>query len=155
MRDLKGRRQAEILRIIREQDVETQEQMLDQLGRRGIRATQATISRDIKELNLVKQPGRDGNYRYVCPAPKPVEHSFAGRLKNIFKEGVASCEAAQNIVVVKTMPGLAPAAAAALDGMELDGFVGSLAGDDTAILIMRTNRVAEELTREIESMLEG
>ena len=122
MRDLKGRRQAEILRIIREQDVETQEQMLDQLGRRGIRATQATISRDIKELNLVKQPGRDGNYR---------------------------------IVVVKTMPGLAPAAAAALDGMELEGFVGSLAGDDTAILIMRTSRVAEELTREIESMLEG
>ena len=82
-------------------------------------------------------------------------HSFAGRLKNIFKEGVASCEAAQNIVVVKTMPGLAPAAAAALDGMELDGFVGSLAGDDTAILIMRTSRVAEELTQEIESMLEG
>ena len=152
MRELKSRRQAEILRIIREQDVETQEQMLDQLGRR---ATQATISRDIKELNLVKQPGGSGNYRYVASGPKPAEHSFAGRLKNIFKEGVTSCEAAQNIVVVKTMPGLAPAAAAALDGMELEGFVGSLAGDDTAILIMRTSQVAEELTREIESMLEG
>ena len=144
-----------MLRIIREQDIETQEQMLDQLGRRGIRATQATISRDIKELNLVKQPGKGGNYRYVASGPRPVEHSFAGRLKNIFKEGVASCEAAQNIVVVKTMPGLAPAAAAALDGMELDGFVGSLAGDDTAILIMRTNQTAEALAREIESMLEG
>lgn len=155
MRGLKSRRQAEILRIIREQDIETQEQMLERLERRGIRATQATISRDIKELNLVKQPGEGGNYRYVASGPKPVERSFAGRLKNIFKEGVASCEAAQNIVVVKTMPGLAPAAAAALDGMELEGFVGSLAGDDTAILIMRTNQVAEELTREIESMLEG
>ena len=155
MKDLKAKRQTEILRIIGEQDIETQEQMLDQLRRCGIRATQATISRDIKELNLVKQPGKGGNYRYVASGPRPVEHSFAGRLKNIFKEGVASCEAAQNIVVVKTMPGLAPAAAAALDGMELDGFVGSLAGDDTAILIMRTNRVAEELTREIESMLEG
>lgn len=155
MRGLKSRRQAEILRIIRDQDIETQEQMLYQLDRRGIRATQATISRDIKELNLVKQPGKGGNYRYVASGPKPAEHSFAGRLKNIFKEGVASCEAAQNIVVVKTMPGLAPAAAAALDGMELEGFVGSLAGDDTAILIMRTNQVAEELTREIKSMLEG
>ena len=155
MRDLKGRRQAEILSIIQEYDIETQDQLLDKLREKGMKSTQATISRDIKELNLVKQPGRDGNYRYVCPAPKPAEHSFAGRLKNIFKEGVASCEAAQNIVVVKTMPGLAPAAAAALDGMELEGFVGSLAGDDTAILIMRTNQVAEELAREIESMLEG
>ena len=153
MRDLKGRRQAEILRIIREQDIETQEQMLDQLGRRGIRATQATISRDIKELNLVKQPGRDGNYSYVCPAPKPAEHSFAGRLKNIFKEGVASCEAAQNIVVVKTMPGLAPAAAAALDGMELEGFVGSLAGDDTALMVMRDMESAKSLCEEIHEML--
>ena len=152
---MKSRRQAEMLRIIREQDIETQEQMLDQLGRRGIRVTQATISRDIKELNLVKQPGKGGNYRYVAMGPRPVEHSFAGRLKNIFKEGVASCEAAQNIVVVKTMPGLAPAAAAALDGMELEGLVGSLAGDDTVILIMRTNQVAEALAREIESMLEG
>ncbi len=142
-----------MLRIIREQDIETQEQMLDQLGRRGIRVTQATISRDIKELNLVKQPGKGGNYRYVAMGPRPVEHSFAGRLKNIFKEGVASCEAAQNIVVVKTMPGLAPAAAAALDGMELDGFVGSLAGDDTALLIMRTNEAAEEFCSEIHKML--
>lgn len=152
---MKNTRQNEIIKIVQSQDVETQEQLLEELKSRGFVTTQATISRDIKELNLVKQPGRDGNYRYVCPAPKPVEHSFAGRLKNIFKEGVASCEAAQNIVVVKTMPGLAPAAAAALDGMELEGFVGSLAGDDTAILIMRTSRVAEELTQEIESMLEG
>lgn len=152
---MKNARQNEIIKIVQSQDVETQEQLLEELKSRGFVTTQATISRDIKELNLVKQPGRDGNYRYVCPAPKPVEHSFAGRLKNIFKEGVASCEAAQNIVVVKTMPGLAPAAAAALDGMELEGFVGSLAGDDTAILIMRTSRVAEELTQEIESMLEG
>ena len=152
---MKAKRQSEILRIIGEQDIETQEQMLDQLRRCGIRATQATISRDIKELNLVKQPGKGGNYRYVAMGPRPVEHSFAGRLKNIFKEGVASCEAAQNIVVVKTMPGLAPAAGAALDGMELEGLVGSLAGDDTAILIMRTNQVAEALAMELESMLEG
>lgn len=152
---MKTDRQSMILEIIEKEDVDTQEQLQQRLQEQGVRCTQATISRDIKELNLVKQPGRDGNYRYVCPAPKPAEHSFAGRLKNIFKEGVASCEAAQNIVVVKTMPGLAPAAAAALDGMELEGFVGSLAGDDTAILIMRTSRVAEELTQEIESMLEG
>ncbi len=155
MRKLKAKRQSEILRIIHEQDIETQEQVLDHLRRCGIRATQATISRDIKELNLVKQPGEGGSYRYVVSAALPPRRAAAGRLQNIFREGVTSCDVAQNIVVVKTMPGLAPAAGAALDGMELEGLVGSLAGDDTAILIMRTNQVAEELAREIESMLEG
>ena len=154
MKDLKAKRQTEILRIIGEQDIETQEQMLDQLRRCGIRATQATISRDIKELNLVKQPGAGGSYRYVVSAARQPQRAAAGRLQNIFKEGVVSCDVAQNIVVVKTMPGLAPAAGAALDAMELEGLVGSLAGDDTVILIMRTAQAAEGLTREIESMLE-
>lgn len=151
---MKAKRQAEILNMIAEQDIETQEQILENLCRLGIRATQATISRDIKELNLVKQPAEGGaRYRYVEARSVPARHAFAGRLQNIFKEGVNSCDAAQNIVVVKTMPGLAPAAGAALDGMEINGLVGSLAGDDTAILIMRTASMAEELRKEIESML--
>lgn len=154
MNTLKSKRQTEILRIIAEQDIETQEQMLDQLRKCGIRATQATISRDIKELNLIKQPGEGGSYHYVAASARPAKQALAGRLQNIFKEGVTSCDVAQNIVVVKTMPGLAPAAGAALDGMELEGLVGSLAGDDTAILIMRTNQAAEDLAQAIESMLE-
>ncbi len=151
---MKSRRQAEILRIITEQDIETQEEMLENLRRCGIHATQATISRDIKEMNLVKQPTDGGVYRYVVAMEQPGQRAFAGRLKDIFKEGVTSCAAAQNIVVVKTMPGLAPAAASALDGMEIDGFLGSLAGDDTAVLIMSNNKTAEGLCRDIESMLE-
>ena len=151
---MKARRQAEILRIIAERDVETQEEMLENLRRRGIRATQATISRDIKDLNLVKRPADNGVYRYVEATEQSPRRPFAGRLQNIFKEGVTSCDVAQNIVVVRTMPGLAPAAGAALDGMEIDGLVGSLAGDDTAILIMRSSTLAEELCRDIELMLE-
>lgn len=151
---MKAKRQAEILRIITEQDVETQEEMLENLRKCGIRATQATISRDIKELNLIKQPTDNGLYRYMVSAEQPARRAFAGRLQNIFKEGVTSCDVAQNIVVVKTMPGLAPAAGAALDGMEIEGLVGSLAGDDTAILIMRSSPLAEALCRDIESMLE-
>lgn len=154
MSGMKANRQAEILRIITEQNVETQEEMLENLRKRGIRATQATISRDIKELNLVKRPLENGVYRYVVAADQPARRAFAGRLQNIFKEGVTSCDVAQNIVVVKTMPGLAPAAASALDGMEIDGFLGSLAGDDTAVLIMSNNKTAEGLCRDIESMLE-
>lgn len=150
---MKSKRQAEILRIITEQEIETQEELLENLRRCGIHATQATISRDIKEMNLVKQPADGGAYRYAASAEPVGRQAFAGRLRDIFREGVTSCDAAQNIVVVKTMPGLAPAAASALDGMELDGFLGSLAGDDTAVLIMRDSRVAEGLRRDIESML--
>ena len=85
---------------------------------------------------------------------QPRRHNHTGRLRNIFREGVTSFDAAQNLVVVKTMPGLGSAAGAALDDMEIDGFVGSLAGDDTVLLIMRTNENAETFLDEIRSMLE-
>lgn len=150
---MKAKRQAEILRIIAEQDIETQEDLLESLRKCGIRATQATISRDIKELNLVKQPADNGAYRYEAASDGPARSTFPGRLKSIFKAGVTSCDVAQNIVVVKTMPGLANAAGAALDGMEIDGMLGSLAGNDTVILIMRNGQVAEALYRDIEFML--
>ena len=149
---MKRARQAEILNIIQAVDVETQEQLLDELKARGFSATQATISRDIKELRLVKYLS-GGGYRYASSERKGLADSDA-RLRNIFKEGVTSVDRAQNIVVVKTMPGLASAAGAALDGMDIDGFVGSLAGDDTVIIIMRTNHLAEEFCREMAAMLD-
>lgn len=149
---MKSHRQAEILRLIQTQEIETQEQMLEQLRACGIKATQATISRDIKDLNLIKQQS-GGISKYVVAQVKQAHHTFSNRLKTIFKESVTSFEAAQNIVVVKTLPGLASAAGATLDGMELEGLVGSLAGDDTVILIMRSNQVADELCEELKFML--
>ena len=149
---MKNKRQAEILRIIESVDVETQEQLLSELERCGIHSTQATISRDIKELHLVKELTGYGSYKYAVPERK-LSKNFAGRLRNIFKERVTSFDRAQNIVVVKTMPGLAAAAGAALDGMEIPDMVGSLAGDDTVILIMRTNEAAAEFCAEIHTML--
>lgn len=149
---MKANRQAEILRLIESQAIETQEQMLECLRACGIRATQATISRDIKELNLTKQQS-NGISRYAVSQTKQPHHNFSNRLRTIFKESVISFDFAQNIVVVKTMPGLASAAGAALDGMEIEGLVGSLAGDDTVLVIMRANQQAEELCRELRSML--
>ena len=148
---MKRARQAEIMNIIQTVDVETQEQLLDELRARGFSATQATISRDIKELRLVKELS-SGGYRYASSDRKGLVDSDA-RLRNIFKEGVTSVDLAQNIVVVRTMPGLASAACSALDGMDIPGMVGSLAGDDTAILIMRTNDSAQEFCNEIHKML--
>lgn len=149
---MKSKRQEEILTIITENDVETQEQLLAELKSRGIASTQATISRDIKDLHLVKELTGYGTYKYVVSERK-ASLNFAGRLRTIFKEGVTSFDLAQNIVVIKTMPGLANAAAAALDGMEIPDVVGSLAGDDTVILIMRHNEAAAELCSEIHKML--
>ena len=149
---MKSKRQQEILRIIAEKDMETQDQLLSELKARGVQSTQATISRDIKELHLVKELTGYGVYKYAVSERK-TSLNFAGRLRTIFKEGVTSFDLAQNIVVIKTMPGLASAACAALDGMELPDVVGSLAGDDTAILIMRTNEAAVSFCDEIHKMM--
>lgn len=148
---MKRARQAEILKIIQSVDVETQEQLLDELKARGFASTQATISRDIKELRLVKEMS-GGGYRYVVSERKGMVDSDV-RLRNIFKEGVVSVDLAQNIVVVRTMPGLASAACSALDSMDIPGMVGSLAGDDTGILIMRDNASAEQFNREVHKLL--
>ena len=149
---MKSKRQAEILHIIEEMDVETQDQLLSALRERGVNSTQATISRDIKELHLVKELTSYGTYKYAVSGRK-ASLNAAGRLRTIFKEGVTSFDRAQNIVVIKTMPGLASAACAAIDGMEINGLVGSLAGDDTALLIMRDNSQAEAFCDEIHKML--
>lgn len=149
---MKERRQQAILDIITCQAIETQEQLLTALRERGFRCTQATISRDIKELHLVKELSPAGSYCYVISDRKGKgEHDE--RLRNIFREGVISVAAAQNLVVVKTMPGLANAAAAALDRMNIEHMVGTLAGDDTALLIMGTSQSAEAFCGEIKEML--
>lgn len=150
---MKALRQAEILHIIQENDIETQDQLLEELEARGLKSTQATISRDIKELHLIKELTVQGAYRYAISERK-TSLNIANRLHTIFKESVTTFEAAQNIVVIKTMPGLASAACSALDGMKLPDMVGSLAGDDTALLIMRSTESAENLCEEIKHMLD-
>ena len=149
---MKSARQIEILNIIQSMDIETQEQLLEELKHRGFNTTQATISRDIKQLRLVKELSPNGSYRYASSERKSTSNS-AGRLRNIFKEGVTAVAVAQNLVVVKTMPGLASAACSALDGMEIPGMVGTPAGDDTGILIMHDNISAEAFSNEIHKLL--
>ena len=149
---MKSTRQQEILDIITTCEVETQEQLLERLKERGISTTQATISRDIKQLHLVKELTAGGIYKYAVSHHKTAAN-FAGRLRTIFKESVTAFDVAQNIVVVKTLSGLANGAAEALDSMDIQDLVGSLAGDNTVILIMRTNEAALEFCEEIREML--
>ena len=148
---MKPGRQNAILEIIAERDIETQHQLLLALAERGVKSTQATLSRDIKDMRLIKELGPKGTYRYVDA--KPEVDAFEERLRTILKESVISYDIAQNIVVVKTLPGLGQGACSAIDSMEIDGLVGTLAGDDTLFLAMRDNEKAKSFYREIESIL--
>lgn len=149
---MKPGRQSVILKIISERDIETQHQLMQALAERGIKSTQATLSRDIKDMRLVKELGPNGNYRYV-QAAKPEQDDSSERLRKILKESLVSFDLAQNLLVIKTLPGLAPAACSAIDGMHIENLVGTLAGDDTAFLAMKDNESALRFYHEIETIL--
>jgi len=148
---MKNDRQEKILAIIASEPIETQERLIERLRELGVNSTQATISRDIKQLHLIKEPAGGGRYRYAVSAHK-TRLNFADRLQTILRESIVGVDYAQNLVVLKTMPGLAGAAAAAFDGMEIAQMVGTIAGDDTVLVVMRDTDSAEEFCAEIASM---
>ncbi len=150
---MKSQRQAKIVEIISRTNVETQEQLLALLQEEGFRATQATISRDIKELRIIKELTSMGTYRYST-ATDDVGSGFSARLNTIFRECVTGFDYAQNIIVIRTLPGLASAAGSAIDAMDLNKIVGSLAGDDTVIVIMRDNNAAAAFCGEIKNLID-
>ena len=150
---MKNNRQGKILEIIVGAEIETQSQLMEELAKRGLTSTQATVSRDIKELRLVKELSPDGRYRYVI-AGRDEHTDYDQRVRKIFREGVTSCDIAQNIIVLKTLPGLASGCCSALDGMSVPNLVGTIGGDDTAFIAMKTNEAAEQFCREIENMLQ-
>ena len=150
---MKPGRQSVILEIISEQDIETQHQLMQALAERGIRSTQATLSRDIKDMGLVKQLGPRGTYRYVL-SDHVGEQEARMKLRSIFRESVLSFEVAQNLLVLKTMPGLASAACLAIDANHIENLVGSIAGDDTAFLAMKDENAANELYRLLSELFE-
>lgn len=149
---MKSKRQAKIMEIISTTNVETQEQLLQELQSAGFPSTQATISRDIKELRIVKELTSLGTYRYTSSAQE-MSGTFTNRLNTIFRESVTSFDYAQNIIVIHTIPGLANAAATALDAMSRSIVLGTLAGDDTVIAIMRDTNSAAAFCGELRSLM--
>ena len=149
---MKTKRQAKIMEIVSTRDVETQEQLLEALQDAGFYSTQATISRDIKELRIVKELTTLGTYRYTTSSDE-VGGSFSARLNTIFRECVTGFDYAQNIIVIRTLPGLASAAGSAIDGMNMSVVVGTLAGDDTVFIVMRDSNAAAAFCGEIKSLM--
>lgn len=149
---MKAYRQSKILEIIAASEIETQNQLMNALSAADVKSTQATVSRDIKELRLVKELSQSGRHRYVAAGREGFQNSDQ-RLRKIFRESVSSWDTAQNIIVLKTLPGLAQAACAALDAMNVAGLIGTIGGDDTAFLAMCDNEAAERFCRDIENIL--
>lgn len=151
---MKPGRQSVILDIITHQNIETQRKLQEALLERGVKSTQATLSRDIKDMRLVKELGANGIYYYTVSG-KSEEDDAKQRLQKIVRESVISYQTAMNILVIKTIPGLASAVCAAVDVMSIEGLVGTLAGDDTAFVAMKSLESCEKLFTELQSIIRG
>ncbi len=148
---MKSGRHAKILEIVSEYPVETQDEIIARLKEAGYKATQATISRDIKDLRLVKTLGSDGKYRYLSAANRNAD--LRTGFTRLFTTSVISVETAQNLVVIKTLSGMANAVCAAMDSTENAAIVGTIAGDDTIFVACRTGDSAAALTESLKQYI--
>ena len=149
---MKTRRQAKIQELIQQNNVETQEELSAYLEREGYQVTQATVSRDIRELKLTKIATDNGRQKYAVIADADI--GMLEKYARVLREGYVSMDIAQNILVIKTVSGMASAVCAAIDAMKMNEVVGSIAGDDTLICIIRTNDDAVMTMKKLRKLVE-
>ncbi len=150
---MKQKRQAKIMEIIEEHDIETQDELLEQLAKAGFQTTQATISRDIREINLTKIAVPGGRQKYALG--KDAGYEADKSYRQVLRSGIISMEAAENMIVIKTVSGVAMAVAAALDNLKIPGLMGCIAGDDTIFLAARSKELTKTIISTIEKMTKG
>ncbi len=148
---MKQSRQAAILNIIREKDIDTQEELAEALRAEGYEITQATVSRDIKQLRLVKVLSAEGKYHYAQSAEKSA--GLSERFARLFQASVVGVDYAGNIIVVKTVAGSASAAGEAIDSMNLKEVLGTMAGDNTVLVIVHDTQEAAAVTEYLKNLL--
>ena len=147
---MKQKRQAKILSIIEQYDIETQDELLEKLAEAGFTTTQATISRDIREINLTKVAVAGGRQKYTLG--KSTSHESIESYRKVLSAGILSMVPAENLIVIKTVSGMAMAVAAALDNVEINGLLGSIAGDDTIFLAVRIREMTDSVMKTIDKM---
>ncbi len=148
---MKARRQAKILEVIKSHVIETQEELAEALGRHGIPVTQATVSRDIKELQLNKVPTGDGRYKYAMPDEVPT--ASWDKRRRIFRDSVLDVDYSENIIIVKSLPGTAPGVGSAIDHLGWTELIGSVAGDDTVMVIVKPKEATEGVVERIRHLM--
>lgn len=144
-------RQSKILELISKREIETQEELAEGLKSMDIDVTQATISRDIKELRLVKTMSKSGKHKYATIGQS--QEGITDRLNKIFENSVVSIDNALNIIVIKTIPGAAQICASAIDYMGLERIAGTLAGDDTVFVAVKSLEAIEEILEEFRKII--
>ena len=150
---MKSKRQEKILELIEKYNIETQEELIARLAECGIESKQTTVSRDIKELMLIKVPTGDGRYRYALPAQE--NYAFTKeRMRRIFNDTIIDCDYSENILVVKTLPGGANTVAAALDYCKWPEIIGTVAGDDSILVVIKPKETAPVVRKRILDMLQ-
>lgn len=150
---MKNARQAKILELIEQQAIGRQEVLIAALQQAGFAVTQATVSRDIRELGIIKVAGGDGSYRYVRPTGAGKSAHTPSRFETIFRESVLKVDYAGHFVLVKCYSGMANAACEVFDAMTWEEVVGTLSGDDTFLVLMRTENAAQRLTQQLQTYL--
>ncbi|MDO5146782.1 MAG: arginine repressor [Eubacteriales bacterium] len=150
---MKGKRQEKILELIAAYDIETQEELTRRLQEEGFPSTQGTISRDIRELRLTKVSGADGKQKYAPIRTEDVHVS--SKYRRILSEAILHMEGAGNILVIKTVPGMAMACGAALDSISMKGVVGCIAGDDAVMCVVREADLVSGVISEIQLIIKG
>lgn len=148
---MKSNRHQKIIELVDNYEIETQEELADRLGQEGFQVTQATVSRDIRALKLSKVSCGNGRQKYV--SLRQDDTHLSAKYIRVLKDGFVSMDKAQNILVIKTVSGMAMAVAAAIDAMELEEVVGSIAGDDTIMAAVRTNEDTQVVMNKIVEML--
>ena len=148
---MKKDRHSVILELIHDHDVATQEELLVLLRERGFRVTQATVSRDVKDLRLVKTLTANGIYKYIPETA--AEHSYNDMFDVLFKTSLTKVDCAGNICVIRCSPGLAGAACATIDAMGLEDIVGTIAGDDTVLIVARNDEDAEVVVNALKDLI--
>lgn len=148
---MRSARQAKILEIISNAEIETQDELVAELNKRNFNVTQATVSRDIKELGLVKTMGSDKKYRYTNATSGELKAS--SKMLNLFRESVVSIRSANNLIVVKTLSGNGSSAGMTVDKLNLPEIIGSIAGDDTLLIVADSNEDAMKVQKILEDIL--
>ncbi|GAA0743442.1 arginine repressor [Clostridium oceanicum] len=148
---MKLTRHAKILEIINSKDIDTQEELAEELRKSGMNVTQATVSRDIKELKLIKVLASSGKYKYATI--NHTEGQISNKLINIFSQTVVNVECVDKFVIVKTLSGSGSAAAEAIDSLNLEGLAGTIAGDNTIFAVARSNEKAQEIVQKMKKIL--
>lgn len=149
---MKRDRHDKIKQIIRENDVDTQEELVRLLALEGYNVTQATISRDIRDLQLTKIPNGFFGSKYALLHEEA--HALSNKYRRVLQDGFMSIDVAQNLIIVKTVPGMAMAVAAAIDAMKFKEIIGSIAGDDTIMAALKTQEEANTVALAIQTMAE-